>query len=168
MCADIHDGQEQKRSIQEPDTARPTISRSSYPACNARPVHTKVPLLKDKRFGSITRACGSGTCPLGIVLGPASCAVTEECGAENKLPNRRIIKNGVFDRPDKPGESAIFYDQLIDRRALRENLVAGAGVILQILDNLVDFVLLPDSASANNDRFRQRGRWPKPIEGHPT
>ena len=44
MCADIHDGQEAKRSLQRAEyrCARPIISKLSYPACTARPVHTKV------------------------------------------------------------------------------------------------------------------------------
>ena len=43
MRADIHDGQGAIRSLQRAEyrCARPIISRSSHPACTARPVHTK-------------------------------------------------------------------------------------------------------------------------------
>ncbi len=44
MRADIHDGQEQKRSIHGPDTeAQDPVSPLLISACNARPVHTVVP-----------------------------------------------------------------------------------------------------------------------------
>src|SRR6516165_6629421 len=44
MRADIHDGQGAKRSLQRAEyrCARSIISRSSHPACTARPVHTQV------------------------------------------------------------------------------------------------------------------------------
>src|SRR3974390_319764 len=43
MRADIHDGRGAKRSLQRAEyrCARSIISRSSHPACTARPVHTK-------------------------------------------------------------------------------------------------------------------------------
>jgi hypothetical protein len=46
MCADIHDGRKHKtlRSRTGYRSARPVISRLSHSACDARPVHMKVPL----------------------------------------------------------------------------------------------------------------------------
>jgi hypothetical protein len=50
MRADIHDGQGAKHSLQRAEyrCARSIISRSSHPACTARPVHTKYMV---KRWG---------------------------------------------------------------------------------------------------------------------
>src|SRR6516162_11401937 len=46
MCADIHYGQEQVAPLKGPNTDERDQSSpdQSHPACNARPVHTDVPL----------------------------------------------------------------------------------------------------------------------------
>jgi hypothetical protein len=58
MRADIHGGQEHKRSVQGPDTEAQDLftSKSSLSACNARPVHTEVPRGDLSRCSKLSKA----------------------------------------------------------------------------------------------------------------
>jgi hypothetical protein len=109
MCADIRDGQEQKplHSRAGYRSARPTISRASYPACNARPVHTKVPTPE------VGLSCFKECCefrewrpPASLVVGgrPATgmCQTSGACGHVRLMRLGRVLLRTLAARTRAP------------------------------------------------------------------